>query len=200
MGLRILLVSASVRTEDSVSRRLATTLLENDRFKAKTESIISRDLSKNDIALVTENHVGAFYTPSSERSAQQHELLAQSDALVGELKAVNTLVVATPMYNFSAPASLKAWVDMVCRVGETFRYSESGPEGLLAIDTMYLVVATGGVPIGSPADFLVPFMKQVASFIGVKNVEVIAADATNANLDDALKKAEDKIEELAGDI
>ncbi|KZY66057.1 hypothetical protein A3738_17390 [Oleiphilus sp. HI0066] len=86
---------------------------------------------------------------------------------------------------------------MICRVGETFRYTENGPEGLLNIDTMYLVVSTGGAPVGSPVDFVVPYMKQVAAFIGVKNVEVIAADATNANRDAASEKARAKIEELA---
>ncbi|WP_197474906.1 FMN-dependent NADH-azoreductase, partial [Oleiphilus sp. HI0079] len=108
-----------------------------------------RDVSNNDIALVTGAHVGAFYTPAEERSDEQNALLEQSDALLAELKEANTLVVATPMYNFGIPASLKAWVDMICRVGETFRYTENGPEGLLNIDTMYLVVATGGAPVGS---------------------------------------------------
>ena len=85
---------------------------------------------------------------------------------------------------------------MICRVGETFRYTENGPEGLLDIDTMYLVVATGGAPVGSAVDFVVPYMKQIASFIGIKNVEVVAADATNANRDAAIEKARARIAEL----
>lgn len=197
MGLKVLSISASVQGEDSISRGLAQSFLDNEHVKSKTELVITRDVSKNDIDLVTGAHVGAFYTPKDERSEEQNALLAQSDELLEELKAVNTLVIATPMYNFSVPASLKAWVDMICRVGETFRYTENGPEGLLNIDTMYLVVATGGVPVGSPVDFLVPFMKQIASFVGVKNIEVIAADATNANREEALERANEQLKQLA---
>ena len=121
--------------------------------------------------------------------------------LVKELKEANALVVSTPMYNFSIPASLKAWIDMVCRAGETFRYTENGPEGLLTnIDTMYLIVATGGAPVGSPVDFVVPYMKQIASFLGIKNVEVIAADRMNVDADASLAKAREEIAALSENI
>lgn len=197
MSKNILSVAASVQGENSTSRMLANELLANEKVAGKIANVVERDVSKNDIAFITGEHVGAFYTPADDRSNQQKSLISQSEELVKELKEADTLVIATPMYNFGIPASLKAWVDMICRVGETFRYTENGPEGLLNIDTMYLVVSTGGAPVGSPVDFVVPYMKQVAAFIGVKNVEVIAADATNANRDAALEKARAKIEELA---
>ncbi|MCH2158439.1 MAG: NAD(P)H-dependent oxidoreductase [Oleiphilaceae bacterium] len=197
MAKNILSVAASVQGENSTSRMLANELLANEKVAGKIANVVERDVSKNDIAFITGEHVGAFYTPADDRSNQQKSLISQSEELVKELKESDTLVIATPMYNFGIPASLKAWVDMICRVGETFRYTENGPEGLLNIDTMYLVVSTGGAPVGSPVDFVVPYMKQVAAFIGVKNVEVIAADATNANRDAASEKARAKIEELA---
>ncbi|KZX82206.1 FMN-dependent NADH-azoreductase [Oleiphilus sp. HI0009] len=197
MAKNILSVAASVQGENSTSRMLANELLANEKVAGKIANVVERDVSKNDIAFITGEHVGAFYTPADDRSNQQKSLISQSEELVKELKEADTLVIATPMYNFGIPASLKAWVDMICRVGETFRYTENGPEGLLNIDTMYLVVSTGGAPVGSPVDFVVPYMKQVAAFIGVKNVEVIAADATNANRDAASEKARAKIEELA---
>lgn len=196
MTNNILSISASVQGEQSLSRTLARELIDGLSEKSESCQISERNVSENDIALVTAEHVAAFYTPADERSEEQNKLLSQSDALVAELKSANTLVVATPMYNFGIPASLKAWVDMICRVGETFRYTENGPEGLLNIDTMYLVVATGGARVGSSVDFVVPYMKQIASFIGIKNVEVIAADATNANRDAAIEKAKARIAEL----
>ncbi|KZZ54304.1 FMN-dependent NADH-azoreductase, partial [Oleiphilus sp. HI0122] len=159
MSLNILSLSASVQGDQSTSRMLANELITKLTEKAGAAKVSERDVSNNDIALVTGAHVGAFYTPAEERSDEQNALLEQSDALLAELKEANTLVVATPMYNFGIPASLKAWVDMICRVGETFRYTENGPEGLLNIDTMYLVVATGGAPVGSAVDFVVPYMK-----------------------------------------
>lgn len=188
MSLNILSVSASVQGDQSTSRRLANELIKGLVEKSGGAQVCERDVSNNDIALVTGEHVGAFYTPADERSDEQNALLQQSDALLAELKAANTLVVATPMYNFGIPASLKAWVDMICRVGETFRYTENGPQGLLDIDTMYLVVATGGAPVGSAVDFVVPYMKQVAGFIGIKNIEVVAADRMNVDADASLEK------------
>ena len=196
MSLNILSVSASVQGDQSTSRQLANELIRELTNKAGSSQICERDVSNNDIALVTGAHVGAFYTPADERSDEQNALLQQSDALLAELKAANTLVVATPMYNFGIPASLKAWVDMICRVGETFRYTENGPQGLLDIDTMYLVVATGGAPVGSAVDFVVPYMKQVAGFIGIKNVEVIAADRMNVDADASLAKAREELAAL----
>lgn len=193
MSLNILSVSASVQGDQSTSRRLANELIKGLVEKSGGAQVCERDVSNNDIALVTGEHVGAFYTPADERSDEQNALLQQSDALLAELKAANTLVVATPMYNFGIPASLKAWVDMICRVGETFRYTENGPQGLLDIDTMYLVVATGGAPVGSAVDFVVPYMKQVAGFIGIKNIEVVAADRMNVDADASLKKAQDEV-------
>lgn len=197
MALNILSVSASVQGENSTSRMLANEFLQAVQSKEQVANLVERDVSKNDIAFITGEHVGAFYTPADDRTNQQNSLITQSQTLVGELKDANALIVATPMYNFGVPASLKAWIDMICRVGETFRYTENGPEGLLNIDTMYLFVSTGGAPIGSPVDFVVPYLKQVAAFVGVKHVEVIAADATNANREAALAKARAKISELA---
>lgn len=196
MPLNILSVSASVQGDQSTSRQLADELIKGLSEKAGGADVRQRDVSKNDIEFVTGAHVGAFYTPAEERNEEQKALLAQSDTLLDELKAANTLVVATPMYNFGIPASLKAWIDLICRVGETFRYTENGPEGLLDIDTMYLVVATGGAPVGSAVDFVVPYMKQVAGFIGIKNVEVIAADRMNVDAEASLAKAREEVAAL----
>ena len=197
MALNILSVSASVQGEQSTSRRLADELIKGLSDKAGGADVRQRDVSANDIEYVTGAHVGAFYTPAEERNDEQNVLLSQSDALLEELKTANTLIVATPMYNFGIPASLKAWIDLICRVGETFRYTENGPEGLLDIDTMYLVVATGGAPVGSAVDFVVPYMKQVAGFIGIKNVEVISADGMNVDAEASFAKARGEVAALA---
>ena len=185
-----LVINASVQTaENSVSRRLVADLVERLDF----DTVIERDLSRNEAELITASHVGAYYTDRQERSEEQQAILAQSDALLAELKQANVLVIGAPMYNFSVPASLKAWIDLVCRVGETFRYTETGPQALLTIDTAYLVVATGGTPVGSEADFLVPYLEHVARFLGAKKVEVIAADRVNMDPEEAVLKAQARI-------
>ena len=114
---------------------------------------ITSSLAKTDLPLITESHIGAYFTPADRRNDEQKSLLTISDQLISELKAVDTLVIGAPIYNFSVPAALKAWIDLVCRVGETFVYTENGPKGLLNIDKAYLVVPAGGTAIGSDIDF-----------------------------------------------
>lgn len=193
MSKTVLAVTASVQQDVSISRELVTDLIEQLTRNGQVDTVIERDLSSNQVELLTASHVGAFYTPAEERSEEQKALLAQSDKYLDELKQADTLVIGTPMYNFSIPAVLKAWIDLICRVGESFRYTENGPEGLLNIEKAYIVVATGGAPIDSPVDFVVPYLKQVAKFIGVKEVEVIAADRTNAQREEAIAIAKEKI-------
>lgn len=96
--------------------------------------------------------------------------------MIAELRAADIIVIATPIYNFAAPASLKAWMDLVARPRETFRYTENGPEGLLAGKTAMVTVSSGGVQVGSPADFLTPHLTFFLGFIGIKDVSVTAAN------------------------
>ena len=197
MNTTALFVSASVQPgEQSLSRQLAGELISHLQQRGKIDAVIERDLSANDLPLLTADHVAAFYTPAAERDATQAALLSASDALLAELREANTLIIASPMYNFSVPAVLKAWIDLICRAGESFRYTPEGPVGLLDIDTAYLVVATGGVPVRSPVDFLVPYLEQIARFIGVRRIEVIAADKLNSQRELALAQARSQIKAL----
>lgn len=194
MSESVLVVNASAQPQGhSTSRQLVSELLSELKDQDRIDQVIERDLSVNPLPLITAEHIGAYYTPEDERSDEQKALLVLSDELISELKQSDVLVIGTPMYNFSVPASLKAWIDLICRVGETFRYTENGPEGLLDIKKAYIVVSTGGAPVDSPVDFVVPYLKQVASFIGVKDVKVIAADRTNADREAGLAKARNAI-------
>ena len=99
------------------------------------------------------------------------------------------MVIGAPMYNFSVPSTLKAWVDLIARVGVTFNYTENGPKGLLEGKKAYLVVATGGVPVNSAADFATPYLKQVLGFVGIADIEVIDASGFAVNAEEAMTRA-----------
>ena len=101
--------------------------------------------------------------------------LALSDQLIRELQDADTIVIGAPIYNFGAPASLKAWMDLVARPGVTFRYTPDGPEGLLTGKKAIVTVASGGVPVGSDIDFLSSHLKFFLGFIGITDVEIHAA-------------------------
>ncbi|WP_106753108.1 FMN-dependent NADH-azoreductase [Pannonibacter carbonis] len=195
----ILKIDASARKAGSMTRELTDTLVTRLLDTHPSARVLTRDVSAG-LPVVDEAWVGANFTDPAERSSEQKLKLALSDTLVAELKAADVLVIAAPIYNFGIPASLKAWVDLVARARETFRYTENGPEGLLKGKKAYVVVASGGVPVNSPVDFATPYLKQVLAFIGITDVTVIAADqlmmdgdakraAARAAIEDAVTKA-----------
>ena len=141
--------------------------------------------------------MNANFTPEADRDATQRDTLALSDQLVAELKAADTIVIGAPVYNFGVPAALKAWVDLVARAGLTFKYSETGPVGLLEGKRAIIAVATGGTPVGSDIDFATGYLKHIMGFIGIHDVEVIAADRVMANGPEAVADAKAEIEKLA---
>ncbi|MGB5166562.1 MAG: NAD(P)H-dependent oxidoreductase [Woeseiaceae bacterium] len=191
----ILEVAASARRDTSVSRMLSTDLI--DALTARHDDVTHerRDLADG-IPFVDEAWVEANFTPDETRTAAHRQALAYSDELVEELARADVLVIGVPIYNFSVPASLKAWIDMVARARKTFRYTENGPRGLLEGKKAYLVVATGGVPVGSPVDFATPYLRHALKFIGISDVEIIAADQLNSNAAESIDAARSRIAEL----
>ncbi len=173
-SLRVLRVDASARVDDSVTRRLADLMLEILGERVPDLSVVRREAAG--MPFVDDAWVGANSTDPEARDSAQRWALAKSDELVSEVMAADVLVIATPIYNFGVPASLKAWVDQVARARLTFRDTEYGPEGLLTGKKAYVLVASGGTEVGSDIDFATPWLKFVLGFLGITDVEVIAAD------------------------
>lgn len=175
----ILQINSSGRQQGSITRQLSDIVV-------KTLTNIHPELSvdQNDLAtglpFVDEQWIGANFTAPEERNDTHRAVLSYSDQLVHQLQKSEYLVIASPIYNFSVPAVLKAWIDLVARAKLTFKYTESGPEGLLKNKKAILVMASGGVPIGSELDFASRYLKQVMNFIGISDVTII--DASKINL------------------
>lgn len=195
MNNTILQIDSSARYEASLSREL-TQYLSGVLAQRNQAEIIYRDLSASVLPFVTEKHIGAYYTPKENRSEEQRQLLVGSDELITELRAVNTLVIGAPIYNFSVPATLKAWIDLVCRVGETFQYGEAGPEGLLDIDNAYIITSAGGTAIGSDIDFNSQYLQQICRFIGVKKSYVIDVSGSKRDSDTLIDFAKEQINNI----
>ncbi|MEY8826959.1 FMN-dependent NADH-azoreductase [Sedimentitalea sp. XS_ASV28] len=188
----ILHIDASARRQGSVSRDLSASIVEHLR-PART---LRRDLS-DPLPHITEDWVIANFTPADTRSDRQKEILALSDQLVEEIEAADTIVIGMPMYNFNIPASLKAWIDLIARAGRTFEYTESGPRGLLTGKRTIVAIATGGSPVGSELDFATPYLRHILGFVGLRDIEFIAADRLNADRDAAVAAANARISALA---
>jgi FMN-dependent NADH-azoreductase len=193
MTRTVLHIDASARFAASVSRKLSARVVES----LGADRVIHRDLAAEPVPHVTEDWTRGAYIPEADRTPEQKTALAISDALVAELQAADVVVIGTPVYNFTVPAALKAWMDQVARAGVTFRYTENGPEGLLKGKRAILAVASGGTEIGSEIDFLTPYARFFLGFIGITEVEVVAADRLMADADAAQERADAGLEKLA---
>lgn len=194
----ILHITASIRSDkESVSRSLGGKLVE--RLTAQSgASVTSRDLAANDLPFVDAERFAANLSPHAERSAEQAELAAIADTLIAELQAADTIVFSVPIYNFSVPATVKAWADLVARAGTTFKYTETGPVGLLTGKKAYFAIASGGTPVGSDFDFMSPWLKFFLGFLGITDIEMVAADGImGAGGQEKIAAAHQQVEQLA---
>ncbi|NBC88796.1 MAG: FMN-dependent NADH-azoreductase, partial [Alphaproteobacteria bacterium] len=161
-------------------------------------SVTTRDLAAEPLPFVSAERFAANLAPADERTPEQAELAEIADTLIGELEAADRIVVSTPVYNFGVPASLKAWADLVARAGRTFRYTETGPVGLLEGKTAYITAASGGTPIGSDIDFMSPWLTFFLGFLGITDVEIVAADGImGRDGEDKIARAHEQVGSLA---
>ena len=195
MTTHILEISASARNEGSMSRLLARDVLKALEDRHGDVTVTRRNVAEG-LPFVDADWVVATNTPEEDRSDAQRRTLAFSDELVEELKAADILVIAAPIYNFSIPATLKAWIDMIARVRLTFRYTENGPVGLLEGKKAYVLTPSGGVPVGSPVDFATPYLRHALGFVGITDVHIVGAQGADRGNDQALDDARARIAEL----
>ena len=191
MSSSILNIQSSARHSDSITRQLSADVID----AVGDQHVVNRDLATG-IPFVNEAWVGANFTAANERTDAHRDVLAYSDSLVDEVEQADVLVIGVPIYNFGVPAVLKAWIDMVARVGRTFHYSDKGPVGLLEDKRAIVVIASGGTTSGSDIDFATGYMRHVLGFIGIHDVTVIAADTLGANAEEKLLHVKDQISQL----
>lgn len=188
----VLRVDASMRTEGSISRSLADKLI----TQLNADTLTRRDLA-NGTSIIDQEWINANFTDPADRTEQQKQTLLTSDDYVNELKAADFLVIATPIYNFHVPAALKAWVDLVARARETFRYTETGPVGLLKNKKAYIIVTSGGTALQSEYDFVTAWLTHILSFIGIDDVTYLDASALMMNEDEAVSRATSAINQIS---
>ncbi|NRB16232.1 MAG: NAD(P)H-dependent oxidoreductase [Rhodobacteraceae bacterium] len=192
MTQTILHIDASARSQGSTSRDLTAQIIK----RLNADQVIRRDLT-SPLPQLTEDWINANFTPADDRDAVQRDQLALSDQLVEEVKAADILVIGVPIYNFAIPASLKAWIDLIARIGLTFHYTETGPKGLMKGKRAIIALASGGTRVGSDIDFATGYLRHILGFIGITDVQFIAADALMADADAAMIRANNAIEALA---
>ena len=190
---RILRIDSSARRTDSVSRAIGDEVVRRLRRAHPEAEVETIDLADG-LSHIDDAWVMANFTAQDERSAEQVSRLRTSDAAIATLKAADVVVLTAPVYNFSVPSVLRAWIDHICRAGLTFRYTADGPQGLLDDRPVYLAMASGGVSFGSPVDFASGYLKQVFGFVGIGDVRLIGAERVAMDLDAAKRGALDELE------
>lgn len=199
----LLRIDASAQANDASQSKKLTDRFQQAWLKQHPEGqVIHHNLADMPIKHINADFIGAMYTPGEQRSDAQKQLLVESDQWIEELKNADALVISTPMYNFSIPSYLKSYLDTVTRVGETFRYGENGPEGLLNIPKVAVIMTSGGDYTQPPLDamnFVTPYLKTILGFNGLDNATMIEAPGMNMGGEkqlQGLKQAEQMIDRL----
>lgn len=185
--MKVLQINASARRDGANSTKVANSVVAGLQAKNPAAQITLRDLAANPVTVLDEAALGALFTPAEQRNAAQNAVVAEYDALIAELQAHDVIVLGVPMYNFGVPVQLKSWIDAVARAGVTFRYTATGPEGLLKGKTVYVALARGGLYRGTANDSQVPYLKSVLGFLGLTDVRFIYAEGLNMGPEAAAK-------------
>ena len=189
----ILRINSGADHDASVSRPLADRIVAG-LTSANDATVQTLELA-NGLPFVDHHWLaGVRGTETYDEAAAQR---AVSDGYVAQLQSADVLVITAPIYNFGIPAALKAWIDHIARAGVTFRYTGPGAvEGLLKNKKAYVVVASGGVPLGSPGDFVSTYLRFVLGFVGITDVQFVDASGLAIDPAAAVARANEQVDGL----
>jgi len=176
---QVLVIESSARKQGSISRELTAQFIAQWQAAHPGDTITVRDLAVDQVPHLDMDLLGGWMTPAEQQSDGEKTALARSNTLTNELLAADVLVLAAPMYNFTIPSTLKSWLDHVLRAGVTFKYTDTGPQGLLTGKRAYVLTSRGGIYAGSSSDHQEPYLRQALGFIGIHDVSFIHAEGLN---------------------
>lgn len=196
----LLQLNTSLFSSGGQSSQLADAFVAEWRRRHPDAHVVSRDLAAAPLPHLDAERFLSFLAKPEERTPRQEAIVAESDALIEELKSADTLVIGLPMYNFGIPSTLKAYFDHIARAGVTFRYTAEGPVGLLTGKKTYVFAARGGLYVGTPRDTQTGYVRDFLAFIGITDVEFVYAEGLNmgeAGKQVALANARERLAQLA---
>ncbi|RUO23982.1 FMN-dependent NADH-azoreductase [Aliidiomarina minuta] len=201
--MNILHLNSGIFADQSVSTQLSNKVISRLQQENPQATVVTRDLISNPISHLDAEILMAAGTEENARSSRQQEELALTETLLEELFAADLVVIGAPMYNFTVPSQLKAWIDRIAQSGRTFRYTESGAEGLLTGKRAILASARGGFYSEGEAvamDHQESYMKNVLAFVGITDVTIVRAEGLNISAEqraESIDKASTNIDALA---
>lgn len=196
----LLKINASLFSSQGQSSQLADSFVAARLAAHPDTRVISRDLAAEPVPHLDAARFLSFLAKPEERSAEQQAVVSFSDALIAEIREADEIVIGLPMYNFGIPSTLKAYFDHIARAGVTFRYTATGPEGLMGGKKVHVFAARGGLYAGTPKDSQTTYVRDFLGFIGITDVEFVYAEGLNMGEDSksaALSAAHRQLEQLA---
>ena len=194
--MHILHIDSAITGNQSVSRQLTREIVDRLTADNAGATITYRDLNEGVPAIDTAWFQAVRLAPEAP-DAEQRRLIAISDAYLAEVQAADVLVIGSPIYNFTLTAQLKNWLDQIARAGVSFRYTEAGPEGLLKGKRAIVAYSSAGTPLGSDIDFASGYLRHILGFLGITDVDFVAADRLAVDRDAGMARARDAVERLA---
>lgn len=194
--MNILHIDSAITGDASVSRKLTGDIVAKLKDANPAASVTYRDLNDGVPAIDTDWFKAVRLAPESP-SDEQRQLIGISDAYLAEVQAADVLVIGAPVYNFTITAQLKNWLDQIARAGVSFRYTETGPEGLLTGKRAIIAYTAAGTPLGSELDFSSGYLRHILGFLGITEVEFVAADRLAMDRDAGLARAQQALDTLA---
>lgn len=197
--MKLLQLNTSLFSDQGQSSKLAQRFIDGQRAAHPGLQIVVRDLASQPVPHLTAGRFQAFLANADARTPQQQAVVAESDALIAELRAADTIVLGLPMYNFGIPSQLKAYFDHVARAGVTFRYTDKGPVGLLTGKKAYVFATRGGLYAGTPRDTETAYVRDFLGFLGITDVDFVYAEGlaiSDASKQASLAKAAASIDRL----
>lgn len=209
---KILIVNASARTAASKSRMLTGAFAAEWIARFGNDHVVSRDLSIDKIPFVDENWVAAAAKPKTNRTPEEVASLAFSDELISELKTADIIVLGSPMYNWSVPGVLKAYIDQVVRINETWRFNREDPGnpymGMLENKTLLLFLSRGGSgyepgEANAHLNFQSTYLKTVFNVMGINDIRTVAINGESQHpelLSPVIAEAIQKVSEIVAEL
>jgi FMN-dependent NADH-azoreductase len=197
--MKILQINSAARSSGANSTKVANSVSSRLLAKHPSATIEVLDLAENPHPALDHDGLGALFTPIEHRTTAQHARVKLDDILIAQVQAADVLVLGVPMYNFGISSQLKNWIDAIAKAGVTFRYTESGPEGLITGKKVYVALARGGIYRDTPNDTQVPYLKMLLGFLGMTDVEFIYAEGFALgpeSVEKALSSADAQISKL----
>jgi len=199
--MNLLHIDSSILGEHSVSRQLTSEVVESIRLAEPAVNVVYRDVARQLNVQLDDAFLAAKGTPAEARSSEQAAQVALSEAVMAEFLAADVLVIGAPMYNFSVPSQLKAWIDQIAVAGVTFKYGPNGPEGLATGKRAVIVATAGGLHQGTATGVAhIDYLRVVLGFLGISDIRVIAAEGLSMGpdvRDPAIASARENLSRIA---